>query len=107
VIDDRNERRDLFERTLDRFEQQAGLSRPIRWARDPAKRRHRLPLGILCIIGGLFWFLPVVGVWLLPVGLVLVAHDVPRMRNPVARFMLWIEARCIALRQRWPNRPRS
>jgi hypothetical protein len=104
VIDDRNDTRDLFDRTLDRLERSARLRRAIRWARDPAKRRHRLPLGILCLIGGLFWFLPVVGLWLLPVGLVLIAHDVPRLRRPVARLMLWIEARCVALRERWPGR---
>jgi hypothetical protein len=108
VIDDRNDdTRDLFDRTLDRLERRARLSRAIRWARDPAKRHHRIPLGILCVIGGLFWFLPVVGLWLLPVGLVLIAHDVPRLRQPVARFMIWIEARCLAVRQRWPSRPRS
>jgi len=108
VIDDRNDdTRDLFDRTLDRLERRARLRRIIRWSRDPATRRQRLPLGILCVIGGLFWFLPVVGLWLLPIGLVLIAHDVPRLRHPVARFMIWIEARCIGLRQRWPSRPRS
>lgn len=100
MIDDRNDdTRDLFDRTLDRLEQQARLGGAIRWCRHPARRRHRLPLGILCLIGGLFWFLPVVGIWLLPVGLVLIAHDVPRLRNPVARCMLWLEARWLALRR--------
>lgn len=88
---------DLFERTLDRLEQRVRLQRIIRWTRDPAGRRRRLPLGILCLIGSLFWFLPVLGLWLLPIGLVLIAHDVPRLRNPVARFVIWIESRCIAL----------
>jgi hypothetical protein len=94
---------DLFDRTLDRLEQQARLQKFIRWTRDPAIRRHRLPLGILCVIGGLLWFLPVLGIWLLPIGLVLIAHDVPRLRNPVARMVIWCEARCIALRARWPR----
>ena len=92
---------DLFDRTLDRLEQQVRLQGIIRWTRDPAIRRHRLPLGILCLIGGLFWFLPVLGIWLLPIGLVLIAHDVPRLRNPVARMVIWCEAKCIALRARW------
>ncbi len=105
VIDDRNDDpRDLFDRTLDRLEQHVRLRRAIRWARHPARRRGRLPLGILCVIGGLFWFLPVIGLWMLPIGLVLIAHDVPRLRAPVARLMCWIEGRCIALRQRWPSR---
>jgi hypothetical protein len=105
VIDDRNDdTRDLFDRTLDRLEQQVRLRRVIRWARHPARRGGRLPLGILCVIGGLFWFLPVIGIWMLPIGLVLIAQDVPRLRGPVARFVCWIEGRCIALRRRWPSR---
>jgi hypothetical protein len=105
VIDDRNDdRRDLFDRTLDRLERQVRLRGLIRWARHPARRRGRLPVGILCVIGGLFWFLPVIGIWLLPLGLVLIAYDVPRLRHPVARMMIWLESRCIALRARWPRR---
>jgi hypothetical protein len=93
--------RDLFDRTLDRLERQVRLRRIIRWSRDPAARRRRLPLGILCIIGGLFWFLPLLGLWLLPIGLVLIAHDVPRLRNPAARLVIWCETRFVALRARW------
>jgi len=104
VIDDRTDKRDLFDRTLDRLEQQVRLRRVIRWARHPARRRHRLPLGILCVIGGLFWFLPIIGLWMLPIGLVLIAHDVPRLRDPVARLMCWIEGKCSAVRQRYARR---
>ena len=32
-------------------------------------------------------FLPVFGVWMLPVGLALLAHDVPPMRRPLARVL--------------------
>jgi hypothetical protein len=39
----------------------------------------RLPLGILCIIAGFFWFLPVVGLELFPIGL-LTTHS--RHRRP-------------------------
>lgn len=106
VIDDRNDdSRDLFDRTLDRLEQQVRLRKAIRWARHPDRRGGRLPLGVFCVIGGMLWFLPVVGIWLLPIGLVLIAHDVPRLRDPVARLVCWIERKCIALRQRWPSRP--
>ena len=92
---------DLLDRTLDRLEQRGRLQRIIRWTRDPAIRRHRLPLGVLCLIGGLFWFLPILGIWLLPIGLVLIAHDVPRLRDPVARMVIWCEGKCIAVRERW------
>ena len=31
--------------------------------------------------------LPIVGLWMLPVGLVLLAHDIPMMRKPMARVL--------------------
>lgn len=105
MLDDRyDDTRDLFDRTLDRLERRGRLRSVIRWARHPARRPGRVPLGILCVVGGLFWFLPVTGIWMLPIGLVLIAHDVPRLRDPVARLMCWIEEKCVALRQRWPGR---
>ena len=36
----------------------------------------------------MFWFLPVVGIELLPIGLLL-AQDVPGLREPVGRFILF------------------
>jgi len=37
----------------------------------------RVPAGIALTGGGVLGFLPVLGVWMLPVGLALLAHDVP------------------------------
>ena len=49
----------------------------------PGNRLVRLTLGILLIIGGgLFGFLPVLGYWMVPVGFVVLATDVP----PIRRF---------------------
>ena len=31
--------------------------------------------------------LPIVGIWMLPVGLALLAHDIPMMRRPMARLL--------------------
>ena len=36
----------------------------------------RLVLGILLIIGGIFGFLPVLGFWMIPLGLAIAALDV-------------------------------
>jgi len=80
------------------------LARAIRWLRDPKGRKIRLPLGILFLIGGLFWFLPVVGLELIPIGLLLIAQDVPFLRKPVARATLWLERKWRALRRRWQHR---
>ncbi len=81
--------------------------RSIRWLRDPGSRWIRLPLGGLFIIGGLLWFLPVLGIELLPIGLLLIAEDVPFLRKPVARGMIWLERKWVALRHWWEKRNRQ
>lgn len=58
-------------------------ARALKWLHSPQSRWVRLPLGVLCIIAGFFWFLPVVGLEFLPIGLLLIAQDVPFMRRPV------------------------
>jgi hypothetical protein len=77
------------------------VSRALRWLRDPEARWIRIPLGVLFILGSLLWFLPVVGIELLPIGLLLIAQDVPFLRKPVGRAMLWLERQWVALRRRW------
>lgn len=62
----------------------------LHWLHGRRSRPVRIPLGILCIIGGLLWFLPVLGLELLPIGLLLIAHDVPWLRRPVSRFTMWL-----------------
>ena len=84
---------ELLEQAFDKLEQQtpARLSRILHWLRDPRSRKFRIPLGILFILASFFWFLPVLGVEFLPIGLLLIAQDVPFLRRPVARMMLWLE----------------
>jgi hypothetical protein len=77
------------------------VSRAIRWLCDPAARWIRIPLGALLILGGLLWFLPVLGIEMLPVGLLLIAQDVPFLRGPVGRAVIWLERKWVALRRRW------
>jgi hypothetical protein len=60
---------------------------------------------VLFLIGGFLWFLPVVGIELIPIGLLLIAQDVPFLRKPVGRALLWLERRWRALRR--PPRARS
>ena len=77
------------------------MRRAFRWARGPRARLVRVPLSILCILGGLLWFLPVLGLWMLPIGLILLAQDVPFLRRPVGRALLWAIARWERMRARW------
>jgi hypothetical protein len=61
------------------------------WLRKPSSRLARIPLAILLIGGGIFSFLPILGLWMLPLGLVLFAQDVPVLQTPMARSLGWIE----------------
>ena len=55
----------------------------------PASRR--IPAGIGLIAGGVFSFLPILGVWMLPLGVVLLAKDIPPLRRPSARMLAWAQ----------------
>jgi hypothetical protein len=67
------------------------LARFVGWLRKPSSRLVRIPLAILLIAGGIFSFLPVLGLWMLPLGLLLFAQDVPILQTPMARMLGWIE----------------
>ena len=54
-----------------------------------------VPLGILLIIGGIFSFLPVLGLWMLPLGLMLIAQDIPFLQGPIVRLLTWMERKWI------------
>lgn len=71
------------------------LARFVCWLRKPSSRLVRIPLAILLIVGGIFSFLPVLGLWMLPLGLLLVAQDVPMLQKPMARMLGWVERKWI------------
>jgi hypothetical protein len=74
-------------------------ARVIRSLRHPDARWVRIPVGALCIVGGVLSFLPVLGIWMLPLGLLLIACDVPFLRKPVGYFTIWAVRKWTALRQ--------
>ena len=76
------------------------LGRMLRWLRHPASRWIRIPVGVLFILGGVFSILPGLGIWMLPLGLLLIAYDVPALRKPVGRFTIWGAEKWAAFRQR-------
>lgn len=47
----------------------------------PASRIGRIALGIALLIGGLFSFLPVLGIWMIPVGLLVLSVDLALVRR--------------------------
>ena len=52
--------------------------------------------GLLCIVGGIFGFLPILGFWMIPVGLYFIAMEVPALRKPLRT---WINRHKHALRR--------
>ena len=58
-----------------------------------APRVTRIFIGAGLVIGGIFGFLPVLGVWMIPLGLVLMFFDVP-----------WVKARWLAFRLWWKEK---
>ena len=76
------------------------LQAVVRGLRRPAARWIRIPAGLLLIIASLFSFLPILGLWMLPLGLLLIAQDVPFLQKPLAGMLGWIE-------RKWLERQRA
>jgi len=72
-----------------------GPARFVAWLRQPSSRWVRIPLALLLILGGIFSFLPVLGLWMLPLGLLLFAQDVPFLQGPLIRVLAWGERKWI------------
>ena len=49
--------------------------------RLPQSRAARIVVGILLIIGGILGFLPVLGFWMLPLGLLILSQDLAPVRR--------------------------
>lgn len=80
------------------------VARAIRWLRQPKARKIRWPLGLLLIAGGVFGFLPVLGFEFIPLGLLLIAQDVPILRKPVGAATIWLEQQWIKVRKWWQRK---
>ena len=61
--------------------------------RSPAAAPFRIPLGVALTAGGVVGFLPILGFWMVPLGLAILAQDVPFMRPPLARAFAWINGK--------------
>jgi len=87
-----------FHALLHRFEQRLPLriARASFFLRQPGARLWRIPSSGFLILGGIFSFLPVLGLWMLPLGLLLLAVDVPPLQPPMVRMLRWID-------RKWPG----
>jgi hypothetical protein len=96
-----------LDRAYDRLEEETPdrVTRAIRWLRDPNTRWVRLPIALLLLAAGALGpVLPLLGIELIPLGLLLLAQDIPFLKKPVGAATLWLEDRWVALRRWWKKR---
>ena len=53
----------------------------------------RIVIGLLLIAGGILGFLPILGFWMIPLGLVVIFIDVPVVRRGASRLRAWARKR--------------
>ncbi len=61
------------------------VRRILHWADERLPRGLRSVFGLLLIIGGLAGLLPVLGFWMIPAGLAMIALDIPPWRRGLKR----------------------
>ncbi|WP_136646261.1 hypothetical protein [Tabrizicola sp. YIM 78059] len=92
-----------------RFQRQFDvLARLIPPLREPMSRLRRdswfpvrFPLALLLIAGSLLSFLPFLGLWMLPLGLLLLAVDLPVLREPISAAIIRARRRFRRWRRHW------
>ncbi|OWV99055.1 hypothetical protein [Rhizobium sp. R693] len=55
----------------------------------PRSRLGRMTIGILLILGGVLGFLPILGFWMLPLGFIVLSHDLHLVRRMRRRVSVW------------------
>jgi hypothetical protein len=59
----------------------------------PRSKAGRVGLGSALILGGVLGFLPILGFWMLPLGFLILSHDLPFVRRQRRRLGLWWASR--------------
>ncbi|AYD05168.1 4-alpha-glucanotransferase (plasmid) [Neorhizobium sp. NCHU2750] len=67
------------------------LGRFVRWMRKPELRWIRLVAGILFVLCGCAGFLPILGFWMVPLGLIILAQDSKWLQRPTLKAIEWLE----------------
>jgi hypothetical protein len=73
---------------LDRFE--AWVARRPKWL--------RLALGVVLCLGGFLWFFPILGLWMLPVGLIVLSQDITWLYRRREHLEAWLRKIAMAHR---------
>ncbi|WP_086654134.1 hypothetical protein [Acetobacter malorum] len=96
-IKDRERRIELLVKRLP-----ARMQDAVHWLRRPQARWVRMPAGVFFILGGCLAILPVFGVWMLPLGFLLLSDDVPPLQRLTNKALAWVEAK----RPHWMGLPK-
>ena len=90
--------KDELDAHLERFEHRLpnSLGGFVRWLRKPGSAWVRVPLGLALILGGIVGFLPILGFWMVPLGFIVLARDIPFVRPPLIKLLDWVE-------RKWPS----
>lgn len=59
----------------------------------PRSRGLRITIGIALAIGGILGFLPILGFWMIPLGLLVLSYEFALVRRHRRRFVVWWERR--------------
>lgn len=62
--------------------------RLLSWGQNHVPPGMRTVIGLAFMVGGVFGFLPILGFWMLPLGVAFVALDVPPARRHIDTWML-------------------
>ncbi len=55
----------------------------------PQSRVGRIIIGVLLVVGGILGFLPILGFWMVPLGLLILSQDLPYVRRKRRRLAIW------------------
>src|SRR5262249_21702901 len=88
-----------LDRHLERFDRRLPrwCGRFLDWLWQPKMRWVRIPLGVLLVLCGFVGFLPILGFWMIPLGLIILAKDVRPLQPYLVRCLDWVE-------RKWPDK---
>ncbi|TGQ41951.1 MULTISPECIES: hypothetical protein [unclassified Mesorhizobium] len=59
----------------------------------PRSRGLRVAIGIALILGGILGFLPILGFWMVPIGLLVLSYEFALVRRHRRRLVVWWQRR--------------
>jgi hypothetical protein len=73
------------------------MQKAVCWLWQPGLQWVRIPAGLVLVLGGIVGFLPILGFWMVPLGLIVLAKDFPPLQPALVRLLDWVE-------RKWPSR---